>query len=86
MPEALDIVNRVVQRVNFQFAAIARAGIDLADRERAPKPAARAVAERLRHLCEHGFVGLWRSDCCGAFEKGVEKEDVHGRPYKSWPE
>ena len=38
-PEALEIVERVLQRVDFQLAAVARAGVDLADRERAAEPA-----------------------------------------------
>ena len=33
--EALDVVIGVGQRVNFQLAAVARSGIDLADRQRA---------------------------------------------------
>jgi hypothetical protein len=37
--EPLEIVESVLQRVDFQFAAVARAGIDLADRERAAEPA-----------------------------------------------
>ena len=42
--EALEVVERVVERVDFEFAAIAGAGIDLADRERAAELArARAV-------------------------------------------
>ena len=30
--EALEIIKRIAERVNFQFAAVAGAGIDMADR------------------------------------------------------
>lgn len=31
--ETFEIVERIVERVDFQFAAVARAGIDFADRQ-----------------------------------------------------
>ncbi len=36
-PEAFEIIECILQRVDFQLAAITGAGIDLADRERAAK-------------------------------------------------
>jgi hypothetical protein len=35
--ERFEVVVRVVQRVDFQFAAVARAGVDVADDQRAPE-------------------------------------------------
>jgi hypothetical protein len=43
--EALEIVERIVQRVDFQFAAVARTGIDLADRQAAAEPPPRGTVE-----------------------------------------
>jgi hypothetical protein len=45
--EPLDVVERVVERVDFEFAAVARAGIDLADRQAAAKPAPRRLIDLL---------------------------------------
>ena len=42
-PEALEIVEGIVERVDLKLAAIAGAGIDLADGEAAAEPAARGV-------------------------------------------
>ena len=42
MPSALDVVVGVAERVDLELAAVARAGVDLADRQRA--------AERAQHL------------------------------------
>ena len=46
--EALEVIERVAERVNLQFAAVAGSGIDLADRREVAKPAARASAIRSR--------------------------------------
>ena len=43
--EALEIVEGVVERVDFQFAAVAGAGVDLADREAAAEPAPRGAID-----------------------------------------
>ena len=45
--ETLDIVKGVAERVDFEFAAVARAGVDFADRETAPE-ASRNDASKLR--------------------------------------
>jgi hypothetical protein len=45
--ETLQIVKRILQGVDFQFAAVARAGIDLADRQAAAKPAPRRLIDLL---------------------------------------
>ena len=44
--EALEIVEGVVERVDFKLAAVAGAGVDLADREAAAEPAARGARRR----------------------------------------
>ena len=43
--EALQVVERVVECVDFQFAAVAGAGVDLADRQAAAEPALRRAVE-----------------------------------------
>ncbi len=45
--EALDIVKGVAERVDFELAAVARTGVDLADRETAPE-ASRDDTSKLR--------------------------------------
>ena len=37
--EPFEIVERVIERMNFQLATVARSGIDLADRKAAAEPA-----------------------------------------------
>ena len=44
--EALEVVEGVVERVDLELAAVARAGIDLADGKAASEPAARGRIER----------------------------------------
>ena len=45
--EALEVVEGVVERVDLQLAAVAGAGIDLADRQAAAEPAARGAVDAL---------------------------------------
>ena len=58
--EAFEIVERIVERVDFQLAAVAGTGIDLADRQRAAELGARGAFEALGKLGERRLVG------CGA--------------------
>ena len=44
--EALDVIDGVVERMDFQLAAVAGAGIDLADGDRAAEQPARALLQR----------------------------------------
>ena len=53
--EALEIVEGVVERVNLQLAAVARAGIDLADRQAAAEPPPRRPVEPARQLRQRGI-------------------------------
>jgi len=41
--EAFEIVKRVIQRMDFQLAAVAGAGIDFPDRQRTPELGARGA-------------------------------------------
>jgi len=59
--EPFEVVERIVERVNFQFAAVARAGVDLADRQRTPELGARGTVDALRQFGETRRVGLGRS-------------------------
>ena len=58
--EAFEIVERVAERVDFQFAAVAGAGIDLADRQRAAEPGAGGAVHALRQLGKTGLIGRGR--------------------------
>ena len=52
--EAFQVVERVVECVDLQFAAVAGAGVDLADRQAAAEPALRRAVEVCRQR------GEWR--------------------------
>jgi hypothetical protein len=43
--KTLEIVERIVQGVDFQLAAVARAGIDLTDRQAASQPPPRGAVD-----------------------------------------
>ena len=58
--EALEIVERVVERVDFQFAAVAGAGVDLAYRKAAAETTARGGIDAPGKLIERFVVGLRR--------------------------
>ena len=60
--EALDVVDRVVERVDLQLAAVARAGIDLADGDRAPEQFPRTRLERAPELGERRIGHRRRAD------------------------
>jgi hypothetical protein len=55
-PEALEIVEGVVEGMDLELAAIARAGIDRADRKAAAEPAARRAGDALGELGERCVV------------------------------
>src|SRR3546814_1403919 len=58
-PEPRDVVVSVVEGVNLKFAAVAGAGIDLADRKTAPQVPTRGAAERFGQLDERRLVQRW---------------------------
>src|SRR3974390_217272 len=82
--EALEIVERVVQRVDFQFAAIARAGVDLTNGERTPEPRASGAVHVRGEFGERGLVrprrGLRQRCVRNAFEQSAAHD------YRSCPE
>src|SRR5947207_2345153 len=57
--ETLEIVVGAVHRVDLELAAVARAGVHVADRERAAEMLENDLAERLRDGAQ-GLLGLWR--------------------------
>ena len=59
-PEPLEIVEGVVERMDLELAAIARAGVDLADGEAAAELPPRRAVERLGKLGEARIVGRGR--------------------------
>ena len=63
--EALEIVEGVVEGVDLELAAVAGAGIDLADRQAAAEPAARGGVERGGERGEFGIVGCGRGSVSG---------------------
>jgi hypothetical protein len=59
-PEALEIVEGVVERVNFKLAAVAGAGVDFADGEAAAKSAPRGAIKTCREFGKRRVVGSRR--------------------------
>ena len=63
-PETLEVVKRVVERVDFELAAVAGAGVDLADGKAASKAAMRGAIEALRKLGEGmALIEAFRGEC-----------------------
>ena len=60
--EAFEIVERIVERVDFELAAVAGAGVDLADGQAASQPSMRGAVDLLCKLGERRFVGGRRLD------------------------
>ena len=79
-PEALEIVEGVVQRVDLELAAIARAGVDLADGEAAAKPALRRAIEIGGKLGEPGNVGRGRRLGHRPAQQIFQHKPAHARP------
>ena len=77
-PEPLDVIVGVVQRVDLQLAAVARAGVDLADRQAAPELALRGGVERLRQAGKLG-VDLQRRFGERRMDDALEDEIAHLR-------
>ena len=76
-PEAFEIVEGVVEGVDLKLAAIARAGIDLADGEAAAETAPRGRVEvscKRRHL----RVGRRQRLGEGGAGEALEEELAHG--------
>ena len=56
--EALEIVEGVAERVDLEFAAVARARVDMADRQAAAEAGGRRVLDLLGERDEFGIVGV----------------------------
>src|SRR5690242_6779672 len=76
-PEPLEVVKGVVERMNLEFAAIARAGIHLPDGETPPElPPCRAV-ERFGKLGEARIGGRGRPFGDRSVQQILEDESAH---------
>ncbi len=76
--EALEIVEGVAERVDLQLAAVARAGIDLADREAAAETPPRGAVDLRGELRQHRLVpGRWRFRQRAA-RQAFEQGSAHG--------
>ena len=87
--EAFQIVEGIVEGVDLELAAVAGAGVDLADRQRAAEPTARGAVDALRELGEARIVGRGRRLGEGGLEQALEQQLAHGalsRSQMSWPE
>jgi len=58
--KAFDVVVGVIKRVDFEFASIARAGVDLAYRETPAEPPPRSVANGCCEFRHRSIVQLRR--------------------------
>ena len=74
--EALEVVVGIVQRMDLELAAVAGAGVDVADAERAPEQAQHRVAQAPRHLLQRG-VGPRRGLAGQADAQDLSQELVH---------
>ena len=55
--QTFQVVERVIERVDFELAAVTGTGVDLADRERTAELGARKSVNTFRQLGEPGLVG-----------------------------
>src|SRR4029078_668440 len=75
--EALEVIEGVVECMNFQFAAVAGTGIHFADGEAASKPAPRGAFDACGQLGERGVGGRgWRLGQWAARE-ALEQGSAH---------
>ena len=78
LAEALEIIERVVERMNLQLAAIARSGIDLADRQAAAEPRLRNGGELGGELGQPGLARRQRRLGQRPVEEGAADQVPHG--------
>jgi hypothetical protein len=76
--EPLNVVDRIVERVDFELAAVARAGIDLPNGDRAAEQAPSARGERAAELLEPAFVGVGTPDRHRTREQRLQQQRAHG--------
>src|ERR1019366_7768862 len=74
--KTLDVIEGIAQGVNFQLTAVARTGVDLANRQAAAKPRAGGLV----HLCrERGEFGIGRGSLRErGFQQTFEQSFSHG--------
>src|SRR5690606_19746080 len=84
--ETLEIVIDVVERVDFELAAIAGARVHLANGQAAAEHSARARLKSLRQLRQHGIIGRRARLGQRATDQILEQELAHLRLHKSCPE
>ena len=79
-PEPLEVVERIVQRVDFQLTAVARAGIYLADRQAAAEPSACGAVDLLGKFGQSNVADYWRRlgerRRCQAAKKKLKDNDL----------
>src|SRR6185295_7200242 len=76
-PEALDIVEGIVERMNFKLAAIAGTGIDFADRQRPAESPPGGASKRARQFGEMIAVERRRRLGHRRSDQAVEQELAH---------
>ncbi len=67
--EPLDVVERIVEGVDLQLAAVARPGIDFPNGERTAETSPRDALERRADLGKRGLVGAG----CGFGQRAVHE-------------
>ena len=79
-PETFEIIEGIVERMNFKLATVAGAGIDLADRQAAAEQASRGAVHLLGQFSEGGIVGLRRRLGQRSSGQALEQRSAHGGP------
>ncbi len=75
--EPLEIVEGVAQRVDLELAAVAGAGIDLADREAAPEARTRRTVDRVSELGERHLIARGRRFGQRHLEQAFQEQLAH---------
>jgi hypothetical protein len=75
--EALKVIEGIIERVNLKLAAIARAGVHLADGEAASEPASGRIVKLCRQLGEGRIVRRDRGLGRGPTHQILEEEPAH---------
>ena len=57
--KSLEVIERVVEGVDFEFAAVARAGVNLSDCQAATQPSARCAIDASCKLIHCGVAQRW---------------------------
>src|SRR5262245_639432 len=76
-PETFEIIEGVIERVDLEFAPVARAGINLSNRETAAQTSARSTLNAGAQFGQHLFIVGWRSFGQGAAHQCLEQNFAH---------